>query len=99
MPNNANARKAMRQNEKRRLRNRAARSTLKTILKKARAEAAAGNNEGAQTAFRTAVKSLDQAASKNLIHKNKASRLKSRLSQYMKKITTGQAPAAKPAAE
>lgn len=96
MPNNANARKAMRQNEKRRLRNRAGRSALKTALKKARAEATSGNAEAAQTAFRTAVKKLDQAAAKKLIHKNTASRLKSRLSQFMKKSSAAQ-PAAKSA--
>ena len=85
MPNNRNAAKAMRQNEKRRLRNRAARTSLRTVIRKVR-EAAAGSDTGAvETAFRTAVKKLDQAASKKFIHRNKAARLKSRLSALLKK--------------
>lgn len=85
MPNNRNAAKAMRQAEKRRLRNRSARTSLRTVIRKVR-EAAAGNDPGvAETAFRTAVKRLDQAASKKFIHRNKAARLKSRLSALLKK--------------
>lgn len=48
---------------------------MKTVLKKARAEAA-----DAQT-VKTAVIKLDKAAGKGLIHKNKAARLKSRLAK------------------
>lgn len=85
MPNNRNAAKAMRQAEKRRLRNRAARTSLRTVIRKVR-DAAAGSDPGAtETAFRTAVKKLDQAASKKFIHRNKAARLKSRLSALLKK--------------
>jgi len=85
MPNNRNAAKAMRQSEKRRLRNRAARTSLRTVIRKVR-EAAAANDPGAvETAFRTAVKRLDQAASKKFIHRNKAARLKSRLSTLLNK--------------
>ena len=42
---------------------------------------ASGDAEASDAAFRLAAKRLDQAAAKNLIHKNKASRTKSRLSQ------------------
>ena len=96
MPNTANAKKALRQNEKRRLRNRAARSALRTSLKKCRTLATTGPVEEAREAFRMACKKLDQAAAKNLIHKNKAARLKSRLSTLMKKGPATPAAAAKP---
>lgn len=84
MPNNPNAKKALRQSEKRRLRNRAQTSALRTVVKKVRAAVEAGDVAGAQTALQLATKKLDQAASKNLIHKNKAARTKSRLSHLIK---------------
>ena len=96
MPNTSSAKKALRQNEKRRLRNRTQRSALRTLLKNVRTAAAAGEKETAETAFRLLVKRLDQAAAKHLIHKNKAARLKSRLSKRLKQTfapQTAQAPA------
>ena len=84
MPNNRNARKAMRQNAKARLRNRTVRSTLKTLVKKVRETAGTGDATAADSAYRLAAQRLDQAASKHVIHKNKAARLKSRLSKLAK---------------
>lgn len=82
MPNSANAKKALRKSQVRRLRNRTQRSSLRTKLKKFRALASTGEDKDAiETAFRVAVKGLDQAAAKGLIHKNKAARTKSRLSK------------------
>lgn len=83
MPNSPNAKKALRQSIKNRERNRQQRSALRTVIKKARAAATSGD-AGAQDAFRLAVKQLDQAASKKLIHKNAAARTKSRLSKLLK---------------
>ena len=84
MPNKAAAKKDLRQNEKRRALNRSQRSALRTVLKKCRAAAAGDDREATQSAFRLAVKKLDQAAAKNLIHKNTAARTKSRLSKLCK---------------
>ncbi|MBB02813.1 MAG: 30S ribosomal protein S20 [Rubinisphaera brasiliensis] len=84
MPNTANAKKALRQSVKRRLHNRSQRSALRTAVKKVRALVASGDIEGAETAFRHATKRLDQAAAKNLIHRNAAARTKSRLSKFIK---------------
>lgn len=81
MPNTRSAKKALRKSQKRRLLNRSQRSSLRTTIKKFRTAAAAGDAEAAESAFRLAVKSLDQAAAKNLIHKNTAARTKSRLSK------------------
>ena len=68
--------KRNRQNETRRVRNKADRSELATSCKAA--EAAAGTDAQAE-ALDAAIKQIDKAASKGIIHKNKAARDKSRL--------------------
>lgn len=85
MPNNPNARKAVRQTEKRRLRNRAARTSLKTVIRKASDAISGPDAAGSETSLRTAIKRIDQAAAKKLIHKNKAARLKSQLARSANK--------------
>lgn len=84
MPNSESAKKSHRQSESRRERNRQQRSTLRTFVKKVRTLADSGDVEEARKIFVTAQKKLDQAAAKNLIHKNKANRLKSRLAKTIK---------------
>ncbi len=79
MANSAQAKKRARQAEKRRIRNAGQRSNLRTFIKKVIASVEAGDKETAQTAFKTAVPLIDSAVNKGLIHKNKASRSKSRL--------------------
>lgn len=66
------------QNEKARVRNKAVRSELKTRVKLAVTSAEVGGEESAQ-ALRLAVKRIDMAAAKGVIHKNTAARKKSRL--------------------
>ena len=85
MPNNRNAAKANRQAQKRRLRNRSARTSLRTVIRNVHEATAASDAGAAEAAFKTAAKKLDQAAAKKFIHKNKAARLKSRLSALLKK--------------
>ncbi len=84
MPNTKIAKKALRQSQKARLRNRSQRSSLRTAVKKVRAAAQQDDQVAAQDALRAATKQLDQAAAKNLIHKNSAARTKSRLSHLLK---------------
>ncbi len=84
MPNTPTAKKRLRQNDKRRVRNRARRSALRTQIRKVRSAIAAGNLELAAAEFRVATKRLDQAAAANLIHDNTAARTKSRLSAAIK---------------
>jgi small subunit ribosomal protein S20 len=84
MPNTSSAKKALRQNQTRRLKNRSQRSSLRTLIKKFREAAAGDDKAAAETAFRTVVKRLDQAAAKNLLHKNTAARTKSRLSRLLR---------------
>ena len=85
MPNNASAKKRLRQNVARRAKNRAAKSVLRKSIRAVREAVAAGDVEQAETRFRTAAKRLDQAGAQNLIHPNKAARHKSRLQGLIKK--------------
>jgi small subunit ribosomal protein S20 len=68
------------QNEKRRLRNKAVRSEMKTRTKSALS--LAGTDEGT-AALRLAIKRIDKAAAKGVIHKNAAARRKSRLAKRL----------------
>lgn len=70
--------KRNRQNEKARLRNKAVRSELKTRTKRALSAAEQGADNSVEVT-REAVKRIDKAASKGVIHKNTAARRKSRL--------------------
>ena len=60
-------------------RNKADRSALKTSIKKFEAAAAESNRENAEVAYKAAVKSVDRAVSKCLLHKNNAARKKSQM--------------------
>ncbi len=83
MANIKSAKKRARQNLKRRERNRYYKTTARTYVKKARALIAAGEFEQAEKVVRLAEKALDKAAQKGIIHKNNASRRKSRLQIYL----------------
>ncbi len=85
MPNTSSAKKALRQSAKRRLHNRTQRTSLRSVIKACRIAAESGDVETGQKALQLAYKKLDQAAAKNLIHKNAAARSKSRLTAYTKK--------------
>jgi small subunit ribosomal protein S20 len=76
---NKSALKANRQNVKRREHNRELRSKLRTGLKAARKSLDDKNVEGAKAALKTLQSLVDKMATKGIIHKNTASRLKSRI--------------------
>ena len=79
--------KRNRQNEKARLRNKAVRSEMRTRTKAAVSTAEAGAEEAAE-ALRIALKRIDKAAAKGVIHKNQAARRKARL---VKKVSASEA--------
>jgi small subunit ribosomal protein S20 len=79
VPRIRSAAKRMRQARARAQQNRTQRSQLRTALKRVRS--AAGSE--AQTAYAEAVKLLDRAGQKNIIHKNAAARQKSRLAKLV----------------
>ncbi|MCH2211650.1 MAG: 30S ribosomal protein S20 [Fuerstiella sp.] len=87
MPNSISAKKSLRQNQKRRMLNRQYRSRLRTELKKFRSlmqETPA--QADADKALSQVTKVIDQAAAKRLIHRNTASRTKSRLAALKKSV-------------
>ena len=85
MPTTKSAKKRLRQSEEQRSRNRSAKSALRTQIRKVLTAVAAADVAKADEEYRLAAKRLDKAAAKNVIHVNKASRLKSRLQHAMKK--------------
>jgi small subunit ribosomal protein S20 len=87
MPNNAAAKKRMRQEQKRRLHNRSVKSIVKTQVTKARQAITTDVDvEIATEAVRVAVSDLDRAAKKGVIHPNNAARRKSRLMKQLNAI-------------
>ena len=88
MANTKSAEKRIRSNERKRMRNQMYRSRVKTLIRKA--EQLIFSGEASEDAVKEAVRTLDKAAVKGIIHKNNAARRKSRL---MKKLNTYVAPA------
>jgi small subunit ribosomal protein S20 len=84
MANIASARKAARQSEKRREHNASLRSELRSAIKRVRKAIEAGDKSAARAVLRESTKILDSIADKKIVHKNKASRHKSRLSAAIK---------------
>ena len=76
--------KRARQNEKRRAHNRIYRSSARTHIKKAQRLAGAGDLEQAEIEVASAIRALDRAAQKGIIHKNNAARRKSRLIKLLR---------------
>lgn len=87
MANIKSAIKRARQNIKLRQHNASARSMYRTFVKNVIKAVEVGNKEAAHLAFSKAQPIIDKAASKGLIHKNKASRIKSRLSARVKAMS------------
>jgi small subunit ribosomal protein S20 len=83
MPNIKSQIKRMRKSEDQRVRNKSVRSALKTDIKKFEAAQASGEASSASEQFKIASRSLDKAASKGVIHKNKAANKKSRMSKSL----------------
>lgn len=82
MANTKSALKRMRQNERRRLRNRNTRSRIRTLLKDART-ALAGSGGEAPAIVREAIRALDKAVTQGVLHRNTAARKKSALARRL----------------
>ena len=80
MAHTSSARKRIRQNERRRLRNRHYRSLMKTYMKKVRT---ATDPESAQEAFRQATSIIDKLVSKGILHRNTAANKKAKLARFV----------------
>lgn len=86
MPNIKSAMKRDAQSKLLNAKNKGEKTALKTNLKKFDAAVAEGNHDEAVSTYKVAVKSVDRAASKGLIHKNKAAHQKSAMAQKMNEL-------------
>jgi len=87
MANTAQTRKRARQNVKQGVHNHSLRARLRTAIKLVVKAIQSGDKPTAQAAFKTSCATVDAIADKNIIHKNKADRHKSRLSSAIKAMT------------
>lgn len=86
MLNNSSAAKRVRQNEKRRLRNRETKSAVRTAIKNFRVAASSADAADVKAKFDYAIKLLDTAGSKGIYHSNTVSRKKSRLTAQFNSV-------------
>ena len=86
MAHSKSALKRWRQNEAHRERNKPARTEARTAARKAHATIAASPADEAEAAIRAAAGILDRAAKRRVIHKNAASRHKSRMMRHLNKV-------------
>jgi len=93
MPHSASAKKRHKQNLRNRERNRAAKSELKSHVRKVLSAIDAGDATQARDALRTLASTADKAAAAKKIHRNKAARMKSRLSARLLAASKGVTPA------
>lgn len=86
MPNIKSAKKRVLVNGAKALQNKAARSALKTDLKKFEAAVAEGNRSEAEGAYKVAVKAVDKAVNHGLLHRNNAANKKSKMTVKLNKL-------------
>ena len=86
MANIKSAKKRILVINKKTMRNKMIRSSVKTAMKKVVMACQAGDKAQAQTALVAATKAIDMACSKGVYHKNNASRKKSRLAKLVNKV-------------
>lgn len=84
MANNKSAEKRVRQIQKRTENNRASKSRIKTLQKKAIAASEEGKTDEALKAFQEFTSAVDKATKKNIFHKSKAANMKSRTNKVIK---------------
>ncbi|MFW6094302.1 MAG: 30S ribosomal protein S20 [Pseudomonadota bacterium] len=86
MANTPQARKRVRQAEKRRSHNASQRSMVRTYIKRVQSAIARGDHEAAKAAYDEATPVIDRMAVHGIMHKNKAARHKSRLNAAIKSL-------------
>ena len=86
MPNIKSAKKRVIVTKTRTMQNKIFKTQLKTDIKKYQAAVAAGDTALAQETYKAAVKKIDQAAARGIIHKNAAARKKSQFTKALNKM-------------
>lgn len=87
MPNTKSANKAMRQSRRRNVINTRTKFKFKSAVKETRTHISAGSAKEAADSLKKAMSALDKAVKKNVLHKNTASRRKSRLAKAISKLS------------
>lgn len=87
LANSRSARKRIRSSERKRVRNRIVRSAVRTRIGRVRRSLVSGQIAGIEEELRAAVKALDKAAEKGILHRNNAARRKSRIMAMAAKLT------------
>jgi len=90
MPNTNSAKKRLRQNVKRRLRNRARRTRMRNAIRAFREAIETGDLERASQLLPAAISVIDRTAGKGVIHRNQAARRKSRLTRQLQAMQAAQ---------
>ncbi len=86
MANTASARKRIRQNERRTVRNKARTSRMRTFIKAVETAIAGGEHDAAAEALKQAQPEMQRAAGKGVVHRNRVARKLSRLSARVKAL-------------
>jgi small subunit ribosomal protein S20 len=86
LANSRQAKKRVKQSEKRRLHNASRKTEMRTYIKNVLKAIQAGDKAGAMVIYQKASSMVDRLAAKGLIHKNKAARHKSRLNSHIKDL-------------
>ncbi len=87
MANSRSAKKRIRSNERKRVRNRIVRSAVRTRISRVRRSLVSGQLGGVEEELRAAVKELDKAAEKGILHRNNVARRKSRIMAMAARLT------------
>ncbi len=87
MPGKGSAAKRHKQSEKRRLKNRAAKSRVRTVTKGFLSAVKSGNKEAAEANFKEMAKLMDTAAGKGIYHRNTVARKKSRMNKLLNSLS------------
>ncbi len=88
MANHKSAEKRIRQNEKRRMRNKSVRTAMRSVVKNCRTALEGSDAEEAREKFRAAERSLRRAASKGIIPKARVDRAVSRLAKRLNTLSS-----------
>lgn len=86
MAHSASAQKRIRQNEKKRIYNKSIKSEIKTRSKRLAEAVEAGDAEKSKEIFRLVVSRIDKARKSKILHRNKASRLESKLARLLNQV-------------
>jgi len=89
VPHHQDAIKRLKQNEKRRTRNRHFRTKMRNEVKRVREAVSSGNVEEAQSSLKVATSIIHRVANKGIIHRNQAGRKIQRLNNAVKALATG----------